>query len=111
MIPYDDPVALRRWVRDHSQNVPPLLLERLLGHNGFEDVGTMPTKGRARCVVWRHRNATKDPRFAHFRILVYHYEPVAEMKVRSVLELLDVIDRLTAPAAGPAASAGPTAGE
>lgn len=92
-VPWDDPAGLLRWVEHNREEVTPLILERLLGHYDFVDAGTIPTTGKVRANVWKHRLTDVGPAFANFQALVYHYEKVPELKVRAALQLIEASRR------------------
>ena len=93
-VPYDDAGALLIWIEHHLREVSPLTLERLLTHYGFEETGEMPTRGAARCAVWKHRLRDRDTRLAALGLLVYHSHPVAEQRVVQALQAIDLARRI-----------------
>lgn len=88
-IPFTDRDDLLAWVVSNLDAVPPLALERLLAHHGFEEAGTMPTTGSARCVVWAYQGRDLPPaEAAAFRFLVYHTDVVASPRVGNALQMI-----------------------
>lgn len=90
-VPFADPEGLLDWVEHHLTTVTPLILERLLTHNGFVDAGTMPTTLSVPCSVWKHQEAESTPALADARVLVYHYELVSERAVRVALRMIEKV--------------------
>ncbi len=93
-IPYDDAQSLLVWVEHHLDEVPPLALERLLTHYGFEEAGTMRTPNQVHCVVWKHTRRAESPKLAEAMFLVYHTETVSRERVTKALQLIDRTRRL-----------------
>ena len=81
----------RSSVQRYLNDVTPLILERLLGHYSFVAAGDVPSNHPVRCVLWKHSRASTDPRFARFRLVVYHYEVVAQRRVKVALALIEEV--------------------
>ena len=89
-IPFHDPVALERWVVQQGPKglVTPVVIGRLLEHNGFVEVADLPTAVPTRRVVYLPREATRTRGLADFMVTVYNTSQVAPMNVRAVLATL-----------------------
>jgi hypothetical protein len=92
-VPWDDAQSLLIWVEHHLREVPPLVLERLLAHFGFEEAGEMPTRNPVRCVVWKHKRRAEDVELAKAAFLVYHFDTVARDRVLAALQLIERVRR------------------
>lgn len=88
-VPWLEPAALERWVRANSERVTPLVLERFLENERFVEGGVMPTRGRARCVVWKHEKVDKYPVLTRFNMTVYYTDVVSARNLAMVLQTVD----------------------
>jgi hypothetical protein len=87
-IPFSDREALQAWLLKNPGKATPLALERLLEHEGFGQVGVMPTKSSVECAVWRPREAEQNPKLTQYQVLVYHTPSLSRANLALALEVV-----------------------
>jgi hypothetical protein len=87
-VPYNDPPGLERWVAFNPERVTPLILERLMIHNGFVEITGVPSAGAAKCVLWKHAYVDRYPGLAQFNFTVYYTDLIPKGDVVAALATL-----------------------
>ena len=74
---FADPAALEQAARETPATVTPLMLERLLEHEDFEEKGELPGPAKHRVTVWGPRASTRYPELTYCNVAITHTSPVA----------------------------------
>ena len=69
---YTDSAALEVLARTGSTSVTPVMLERLLEYNGFEEKGELPGSPLHRVIVWGHRASQRYPQLTRWNVAITH---------------------------------------
>jgi hypothetical protein len=80
-IPLHDPSALERWILEHRSAVTPVVLEHFLTHNWYTDFGDIPSRGRARCAVWKPKIVDKYPELDACQVWLYYTDTVTSINL------------------------------
>ncbi len=91
-VPFGDAKALEAWVHLNRAEVTPVILGRLLEHNGFKEVVELPTRTRVRLIVYAPIDRWRDPsHLARYEVRVYNTERVTPVNLEAALTILRLI--------------------
>lgn len=83
--PWGDREGLLDWTFANFPRISALVLERLLTHHGFVEVGRLPTAGAVTAAVWAHCQRDVRRELISVRPVVYHLETASEQSIQAVL--------------------------
>lgn len=87
-VDWKDPQAILSHVIESGCVATPLMVERLLEHCGWEEIGALPSRNPWKVVVWGHRARDRHPALAKYQFIVHHPGQLGPPVLAPILQAL-----------------------